>query len=161
MRYFSESTLSIATWFPTVCHLAVYGSTPPFHPTYILHILPKMSARSTPRASTSHLPRTPSFSSEYSHDPSTSRRHTRTDSLRLPTLAESSVHSSGLSTPETRRRRYQAKKNPNVKQIELDWAEVEPDEVFRRLPVQEVRRVEQKMRTDALNKQSELRSMVG
>jgi len=66
-----------------------------------------------------------------------------------------------LSTPETRRRRYQAKKNPNVKQIEVDWAEVEPDEVFRRLPVQEVRRVEQKMRTDALNKQSELRSMVG
>ena len=81
--------------------------------------------------------------------------------MRLPTLAESSVHSSGLSTPETRRRRYQAKKNPNVKQIEVDWAEVEPDEVFRRLPVQEVRRVEQKMRTDALNKQSELRSMVG
>jgi hypothetical protein len=120
-----------------------------------------MSARSTPRASTSHLPRTPSFSSEHSHDPSTSRRHTRTDSLRLPTLAESSVHSSGLSTPETRRRRYQAKKNNNVKQIEVDWAEVEPDEVFRRLPVQEVRRVEQKMRTDALNKQSELRAMVG
>jgi hypothetical protein len=43
----------------------------------------------------------------------------------------------------------------------MDWAEVEPDEVFRRLPVQEVRRVEQKMRTDALNKQSELRAMVG
>jgi hypothetical protein len=44
---------------------------------------------------------------------------------------------------------------------EVDWAEVEPDEVFRRLPVAEVKRVEQKMRTDALNKQSELRSMVG
>jgi hypothetical protein len=66
-----------------------------------------------------------------------------------------------VSTPETRRKRYQAKKNPNGKQVEVDWAEVEPDEVFRRLPVQEVRRVEQKMRTDALNKQSELRSMVG
>jgi hypothetical protein len=45
--------------------------------------------------------------------------------------------------------------------VEVDWAEVDPDEVFRRLPVAEVRRVEQKMRTDALNKQSELRSMVG
>ena len=66
----------------------------------------------------------------------------------------------------TRRRRYLAKKNVNGngngnQAIEVDWAEVEPDEVFRRLPVQEVRRVEQKMRTDALNKQSELRSMVG
>lgn len=38
---------------------------------------------------------------------------------------------------------------------------MEPDEVFRRLPVQEIKRVEAKMRTDALNKQSELRSMVG
>jgi len=123
-----------------------------------------MSARSTPRASSSHLPRTSSITSDYSLDPSASRRNTRTDSLRLPTLAESSVHSSGLSTPDTRRRRYLAKKNVNgngKQAVEVDWAEVEPDEVFRRLPVQEVRRVEQKMRTDALNKQSELRSMVG
>jgi hypothetical protein len=150
--------------FPRSIPPTSLGSTPPTT-TYSAYHPPdpsaKMSARSTPRASTSHLPRTPSFSSDHSHDPSTSRRHTRTDSLRLPTLAESSVHSSGLSTPETRRRRYQAKKNNNVKQIEVDWAEVEPDEVFRRLPVQEVRRVEQKMRTDALNKQSELRAMVG
>ncbi|WWC60390.1 uncharacterized protein I303_102962 [Kwoniella dejecticola CBS 10117] len=42
-----------------------------------------------------------------------------------------------------------------------DWAGMEPDEVFRRLPVNEVRRVEGKMRNDALNKQSELRLMVG
>ena len=38
---------------------------------------------------------------------------------------------------------------------------MEPDEVFRRLPVNEVKRVEAKMRGDALNKQSELRAMVG
>jgi hypothetical protein len=150
--------------FPRSLSPTSLGSTPPtttYSDNHSPDPLAKMSARSTPRASTSHLPRTPSFSSDQSHDPSTSRRHTRTDSLRLPTLAESSVHSSGLSTPETRRRRYQAKKNNNVKPIEVDWAEVEPDEVFRRLPVQEVRRVEQKMRTDALNKQSELRAMVG
>ncbi|GMK59894.1 hypothetical protein CspeluHIS016_0901110 [Cutaneotrichosporon spelunceum] len=44
---------------------------------------------------------------------------------------------------------------------EEDWASVDPDDVFRRLPVNEVKRVEAKMRADALNKQSELRSMVG
>jgi hypothetical protein len=51
------------------------------------------------------------------------------------------------------------KQSQDVK--EVDWAVVEPDEVFRRLPIAEIKRVEQKMRTDALNKQSELRSMVG
>jgi hypothetical protein len=70
-----------------------------------------------------------------------------------------------LSTPETRRKRYLSKrKDSNLTNgggVEVDWAEVEPDEVFRRLPVVEVKRVEQKMRTDASNKQSELRSMVG
>ncbi|TXT07513.1 hypothetical protein VHUM_03233 [Vanrija humicola] len=44
---------------------------------------------------------------------------------------------------------------------DANWAGIEPDDVFRRLPVVEVRRVEGKMRADALNKQSELRSMVG
>lgn len=44
---------------------------------------------------------------------------------------------------------------------EKDWANVEPDEVFRRLPVNEVKRVEGKMRKEALDKQSELRAMVG
>ncbi|KAL1411795.1 hypothetical protein Q8F55_002762 [Vanrija albida] len=44
---------------------------------------------------------------------------------------------------------------------DANWAGIEPDDVFRRLPVGEVRRVEGKMRADALNKQSELRSMVG
>lgn len=57
-------------------------------------------------------------------------------------------------------KRKDSKANGVMKE-EVDWAEVEPDEVFRRLPVAEVKRVEQKMRTDALNKQSELRSMVG
>lgn len=44
---------------------------------------------------------------------------------------------------------------------EIDWSAIDADEVFRRLPVGEVKRVEGKMRDDALNKQSELRSMVG
>lgn len=44
---------------------------------------------------------------------------------------------------------------------DANWAGIEPDDVFRRMPVGEVRRVEGKMRADALNKQSELRSMVG
>ena len=38
---------------------------------------------------------------------------------------------------------------------------MEADEVFRKLGVVEVRRVELTMRADAANKQSELRSMVG
>lgn len=42
-----------------------------------------------------------------------------------------------------------------------DWAGVEPDEVFKTLSVQEVRKVEAKLRAEAGNKQSELRSMVG
>jgi hypothetical protein len=47
------------------------------------------------------------------------------------------------------------------KEKDEDWAAVDADDVFRRLPVHEVKRVEAKMRADALNKQSELRSMVG
>jgi hypothetical protein len=83
----------------------------------------------------------------------------------MPTLAESVV-SSGLSSPDTRRRRYLSRKKSDPSKTggireEVDWAGVEPDEVFRRLPVSEIKRVEQKMRTEALNKQSELRSMVG
>jgi hypothetical protein len=46
-------------------------------------------------------------------------------------------------------------------EIDRDWGNVEPDEVFRRLPVGEVRKVEGKMRADALGKQAELRAMVG
>lgn len=48
-----------------------------------------------------------------------------------------------------------------IKEGEKDWGNVEPDEVFRRLPVTEVRRVEGKMRKEALDKQSDLRAMVG
>jgi hypothetical protein len=48
-----------------------------------------------------------------------------------------------------------------IKEGERDWGNVEPDEVFRKLPVLEVRRVEGKMRQEALDKQSELRAMVG
>lgn len=147
----------------------VISSFKPCLTTHLVHHLLSfdiMSTRSTPRAGSSQLPRTLSFSSEVSFDPSSSRRHTRTDSLRMPTLPESVV-SSGLSSPDTRRRRYLSRKKSDSKgsvagmREEVDWAGVEPDEVFRRLPISEIKRVEQKMRTDALNKQSELRSMVG
>lgn len=46
-------------------------------------------------------------------------------------------------------------------EVDRDWGNIEPDEVFRRLPVGEVRKVEAKMRAEALGKQAELRSMVG
>lgn len=138
------------------------------HRIYSRYLPTTMSTRSTPRAGSTQLPRTLSFSSEVSFDPSSSRRHTRTDSLRMPTLAESVV-SSGLSSPDTRRRRYLSRKKSDTSKStgsggireEVDWAGEEPDEVFRRLPISEIKRVEQKMRTEALNKQSELRSMVG
>lgn len=69
---------------------------------------------------------------------------------------------SGTSTP-TRRplRKLLGKDGKILEQDEKDWAGMEPDDVFRRLPVNEVKKVEAKMRSDAMNKQSELRSMVG
>ncbi len=66
---------------------------------------------------------------------------------------------SGTSTRIARRVKQSAQRTAPVG--DKDWAGMEPDEVFRRLSVNEVKKVEAKMRGDALNKQSELRSMVG
>lgn len=48
-----------------------------------------------------------------------------------------------------------------IREGDKDWANIEPDQIFKLLPVGEVRKVEAKMRKEALDKQSELRSMVG
>lgn len=76
----------------------------------------------------------------------------------------SQVTISGTSTPDYAKRR--AIKEAQATQAgetvsEADWANIEPDEIFAKLPVNEVKRIETRMRADALNKQSELRSMVG
>lgn len=70
---------------------------------------------------------------------------------------------SGTSTPLASypRRKKREGALGGVPEGETDWSGLEPDEVFRRLPVGEVKKVEAKMRSEALNKQSELRSMVG
>ena len=71
---------------------------------------------------------------------------------------------SGTSTPgasSTYPRRKNNKTLQNVPEGQVDWSALDPDEVFRRLPVGEVKRVESKMRDEALNKQSDLRLMVG
>lgn len=70
---------------------------------------------------------------------------------------------SGTSTPLASYPRRKRKEGAlhNVPEGETDWSGLEPDEIFKRLPVGEVKRVEAKMRGEALNKQSELRSMVG
>lgn len=69
---------------------------------------------------------------------------------------------SGTSTPDYKRRaRRMVERGINETEAERDWGNVEPDDVFRRLPVGEVRKVEARMRTEALGKQAELRSMVG
>nr|XP_019001779.1 uncharacterized protein I203_05486 [Kwoniella mangroviensis CBS 8507]OCF65240.1 hypothetical protein I203_05486 [Kwoniella mangroviensis CBS 8507] len=129
-----------------------------------------MSVRSTPGPSP--YPTLPTYNTP---DASSSRRSIRTPSyvpppsipstFRQPSIAPSAADT---STPTIlgvgRRKRINADGQgsgtltPTSKD---DWANMEPDEVFRRLPVNEVRRVESKMRSDALNKQSELRLMVG
>lgn len=97
--------------------------------------------------------------------PVPSRRGTRTRTsqtlggpapsyVRRPSTLSAVHPPSSVSTASSARRKYEPAND-------RDWAGMEPDEVFRRLPVHEVKRVEAKMRTDALNKQSELRSMVG
>ncbi|BEJ01631.1 hypothetical protein CcaverHIS631_0603130 [Cutaneotrichosporon cavernicola] len=75
----------------------------------------------------------------------------------IPRRPSTMTQNSDASSRGHRRRPALGKEAPE----EVDWAVVEPDDVFRRLPVHEVKRVEAKMRADALNKQSELRSMVG
>lgn len=127
-----------------------------------------MSIRGTPSTSfTNHsFSLSPSGIPNTSADASTSRmRPTRNGSFALTLVTEtsrrqsgfSSRNMSGTSTPSNRR----AKQKLGASIGDRDWAGMEPDEVFRRLPVGEVKKVEAKMRGDAMNKQSELRSMVG
>lgn len=117
--------------------------------------------------------RTPIFSPP-SSSPATSQRKHRlpsgsiqpfTDYYRRPsglqTRKSSQASASGTSTPYGVNGPTRKRKGVAVPGGETDWSSVDADEVFRRLPVGEVKRVEAKMRDDASNKQSELRSMVG
>ncbi len=134
-----------------------------------------MSIRSTPVTSYTNGTFSHSLTStnNTSFGASSSRRVRRADSLSLSSVTElprrpsilsprniPKTAASDTSTPNSRRiKQPQQQQQRHVG--EMDWAGMEPDEVFRRLPVNEVRKVESKMREDALNKQSELRSMVG
>ena len=117
------------------------------------------SARRLQRGSSSKAPFSPS-------KPSTYRR---TSGQTVTTSRKpSQTTTSGTSTPQWNRRggRSSIGVNGKVSSIEeevggRDWARMDADEVFRKLPVNEVKRVELKMRTEAFNKQSDLRSMVG
>jgi len=134
-----------------------------------------MSIRSTPVTSYTNGTFSHSLTStnNTSFGASSSRRVRRADSLSLSSVTELPRRSSILSPRNIPKTAASDTSTPNSRRIkqpqqqqqrhvgEMDWAGMEPDEVFRRLPVNEVRKVESKMREDALNKQSELRSMVG
>ncbi|KAL7424679.1 hypothetical protein Q5752_000363 [Cryptotrichosporon argae] len=80
-------------------------------------------------------------------------------SRRVSAVSNSTTRrgSGGVSTPRNPARSGEPSANLN----DADWASMEADEVFRRLPVNDVKKVEARLRADALNKQSELRAMVG
>ncbi len=134
-----------------------------------------MSTRSTPVTSYTNGTFSHSLTStnNTSFGASSSRRVRRADSLSLSSVTELPRRPSILSPRNVPKTAASDTSTPNSRRIkqpqqqqqrhvgEMDWAGMEPDEVFRRLPVNEVRKVESKMREDALNKQSELRSMVG
>lgn len=92
---------------------------------------------------------------------SASRQYTPNPNLRHISSSSVLPSDSGASTPDYKRRARRMAEKGLIKEGERDWGNVEPDEVFRKLPVLEVRRVEGKMRQEALDKQSELRAMVG
>ncbi len=92
---------------------------------------------------------TPSNTNGYTTSPLTS---TSVNDLGLPrrqsrlsTRQNSNVSVSGASTPGTKRRVF-GKIQEGDEVGERDWARMEPDEIFRRLPVGEVKKVEAKMR---------------
>ncbi|KAK8861647.1 hypothetical protein IAR55_002470 [Kwoniella newhampshirensis] len=144
-----------------------------------------MSSRSTPGRNS--YPQLPSYPT--GPDPSSSRRSTRappfapsfqtpfTNHSELPRRDSERIHRgsvapsvAGTSTGTVLGNGRRSKGNRNEGSVaeagggggsKEEWARLEPDEVFRRLPVNEVKRVESKMRSEALNKQSELRAMVG
>lgn len=105
-------------------------------------------------------PRRPSAASLMSPPTAGPSSLRRTTDRRFSNLTTSSERPMSPASSGRGHRRRQAMLGEK-KEVEGDWAGMEPDEVFRRLPVHEVKRVEAKMRADALNKQSELRSMVG
>lgn len=99
---------------------------------------------------------------------SSSQLSLSTDNTRRPSSAyqrnNSQASISGPSAPGEQaypRKRRDGRGFASVPEGETDWSSLDPDEVFRRLPVGEVKKVEGKMRAEAANKQSELRSMVG
>lgn len=120
------------------------------------------------------LPQSPSSSFRPNHVPSysippppipefdrrISSRGSYTPSI-APSIAGTSTGSVLGRASGPGRKRRQKEANGKSADNKEDWADIEPDEVFRRLPVREVKRVEAKMRGEALNKQSELRAMVG
>ncbi|OCF31631.1 hypothetical protein I317_06120 [Kwoniella heveanensis CBS 569] len=121
------------------------------YPSLPSYPVPESSRRSTRTSSFAHRPSIPEFN--YRH----SDRSFVTRGSIAPSVAETSTPT---ITGYRRRREKDGTSTPGTGGKE-DWADLEPDEVFRRLPVNEVKRVEARMRSDALNKQSELRSMVG
>ncbi|WWC88089.1 uncharacterized protein L201_002993 [Kwoniella dendrophila CBS 6074] len=141
---------------------------------------PSLPTFQTPEASSSKRSiRAPSYVSRPSvADPNYSHRQQsingysqRQQSITYAGNANAPSVITGTSTPtilgigsNSNRRKRIGTKNEDGTITPLskdDWANMEPDEVFKKLPVNEVRKVENKMRNDALNKQSELRSMVG
>ncbi|WVN90705.1 uncharacterized protein L203_105947 [Cryptococcus depauperatus CBS 7841] len=91
--------------------------------------------------------------------PEMSRRASERSTYAAPSYAGSTAGTIRASMSERRRGRDSSGKT-GVNNME-DWANVDADEIFKRLPVGEAKRVEAKMRAEALNKQSELRAMVG
>ncbi|RXK41345.1 hypothetical protein M231_01250 [Tremella mesenterica] len=88
----------------------------------------------------------------------------RTAELSMHRQPSTVLSASGTSTPTVRRMKKavrQVSSSKDQKTRDTDWAAMEPDEVFRRLPVNQVKEVERKLRAEALNKQAELRAMVG
>lgn len=91
---------------------------------------------------------------------------------RFSSRMSSRGSSSGISTPQGRKRKPGSglapsgparAGTPGASALidKGDWAHMDADEVFRQLPVGEVKKVEDKLRKEAESKQGELRSMVG
>ncbi|WVO18684.1 hypothetical protein L204_106404 [Cryptococcus depauperatus] len=91
--------------------------------------------------------------------PEMSRRASERSAYAAPSYAGSTAGTIRASMSERKRGRDSSGKT-GVNNME-DWANVDADEIFKRLPIGEAKRVEAKMRAEALNKQSELRAMVG
>ena len=91
----------------------------------------------------------------------------KSSSQTIQTLGKSKQHYIGspgsVAGPAGRRKssHYQLPENANgVLGKDGQWATMDPDEVFRRLNVKEVKKVEGILRSSAAGKQGELRSMV-